>query len=177
MYIVFFRPIFSFKHFFRYPFKWVIRLFTKSKFHHVGHTVVKDDVVYISEAKSPYYRHIRLDECLGESKSKIYAYKVIVPYDKTKLQEFEKKMLGRDYDFTGAIYSEAHSIPFLNDLLEAEKGDSAQFCSESEVEMWQYLGLMSVDYNENHFSPQEYLELILNMGLVDPKPQIWELVK
>ena len=91
MYFLFFKPEFGFRHFLRYPFKWIIRLFSQSKFNHVAHNIIKDGKMFISEAKSPYHRHIKLKDCIKEAKSKIYAYKIIKPIDYDKALQFEKE--------------------------------------------------------------------------------------
>ena len=173
MYILFFNPIFSFENFIKYPFKWVIKLFSQSKFNHVGHTIIKNEKMFVSEAKSPYYRHIELDKCIKESKSKVYAYKVVKDIDYEKLKKFERKMLGRSYDTKGAIYSEAHKVPILGNIFEATKGDEKQFCSETEIELYQNQAWIDNRLNENLYSPQEVLELILDLEIVNPKYEVW----
>ena len=174
MYILFFKPIFSFSHFLRYPFKWVIKLFSQSKFNHIAHTFVQDGKMFVSEAKSPYHRHIKLKDCFKEAKSKIYAYKVIKPLDYDKLVKFEAQIVGRAYDAKGAIYSEAHKWGWFGKLFKRKKGDKKQFCSETVIELCQDQGWINKELNENLYSPQEVLEILLDLNIIEPRAEIWE---
>jgi len=173
MYFLFFKPEFGFRHFLRYPFKWIIRLFSQSKFNHVAHNIIKDGKMFISEAKSPYHRHIKLKDCIKEAKSKIYAYKIIKPIDYDKVLQFEKQILGKVYDTKGAIYSEAHKWGLFGKLFKRKKGDKKQFCSETEIEFCQDQGWISKEVNENLYSPQEFLEILLYFNIVESTPEIW----
>lgn len=175
MYIVFFEPIFSIKHFLRYPLKWVIKLFSQSKFNHVAHTIEKNGVTYIAESKGKGYRHLELEESLVISKSILHAYKVKKKFNKENLQKFEASMLGKKYDLIGAIYSEAHHIPILNKIFKRKKNDQKVFCSEAELRMCVALNFIPNIYNPNEFSPQEYLELLKSWEIINLEPEIWQL--
>lgn len=175
MYIVFFEPIFSIKHFIRYPLKWIIKLFSQSKFNHVAHTIHKNGVTFIAESKGKGYRHLPLEKSLLQSKSVLHAYKVRKKFSKEALDKFEKSMMGKKYDLIGAIYSEVHNIPILKKIFERKKNDEKVFCSEAELRMCVALNFIPSIYNPNHFSPQEYLELLMTWEIVNPTPEIWLL--
>jgi len=181
MYIIFAKPISTFKNVLTHPFKWVIKIFSQSKFNHTAHTIPKeiaigdhsDEDIIISEAKSPYYRHIGLKRWFKESQSKIFAYKVIIPIDEEKLKSFERKIHGRAYDAKGAVYSETEKW-FIGKLFKRKNSDKKIFCSEANIRMFQELGHLPKNINGNLYSPQEFLELILDLNLVNPTPELWE---
>lgn len=174
MYFLFVKRKFNFKDLIKNPLVWIIRLFTQSSFHHVASTVIKDKGLFVSEAKYPYYRHIAIDDWMKENKgSKIYAFQVIKPYSPIIQRDFEREMLGRKYDTKGAIYSEVHKVPVLRHIFKQDPNDEKQFCSESVVELCVRHKFIGEIRNENFFSPQEFLELILDLGIVRTKPEIW----
>ncbi len=175
MYIVFFKPIFTIKHFITYPLKWVIMLFSQSKFNHVAHTLEKNGLTYIAESKGKGYRHITLEESLKKSNSVLYAFKVKKKFNKENLEKFEKSMFNKKYDFIGAIYSEVHHIPILNKIFKRKKNDKKVFCSEAELRMCVALNFIPNIYNSNEFSPQEYFELLTSWEIINPEPEIWQL--
>ena len=154
MYIVFFEPIFSIKHFLRYPLKWVIKLFSQSKFNHVAHTIEKNGVTYIAESKGKGYRHLELEESLVISKSILHAYKVKKKFNKQNLEKFEA---------------------ILNKIFKRKKNDQKVFCSEAELRMCVALNFIPNIYNPNEFSPQEYLELLKSWEIINLEPEIWQL--
>ena len=176
MYFLFLRPIFTWKHLFTKPFKWVIRGFSQSKFHHAASTFKNRRRNYIGEAKYPKYRHVPLKKWIEEESkfNKIYAHKVIKPFDEKELLEFEKGMLGRKFDLKGSIYAEAHNIPFINRLFKRDPDDIEPFCSEAKVELAERLGFINPVKNSNYYSPQELLELLIDIKVVNPESEIWK---
>ena len=174
MYFLFPTQRFSIKNFRKYPFRWIIRWASQSKFHHSCHTIKKAHGIFISEGKYPIYRNIALNNWLDENpNTDVHAYKVIKKIDPIIQRDFERDMLGRKYDTKGAIYSEVHKIPILRKIFKTDPNDDKQFCSESDIELCVRQGFIPEVRNENFFSPQELLEILLDKKVVNPKPEIW----
>lgn len=158
----------------RYPIKWIIKLFTWSHYHHIAHTIIKDNKRFVSEAKKPFYRHIKLTHWILENKSsEIHAYKVIKKVDEDILAKHERKMTGKKYDVKGAVFSAIDNTPILNRLLKKSKDDQEQFCSESIIELFQSMGWIDRVKNENTFNPKEALQVAIDNKIINPEYEIW----
>jgi len=184
-YILTYRPHFKLGDFIYHPFKAaralivqsVIRLFSQSNFHHIAHCYMDDDGVWrVSEAKYPKYRIVDLFESFYTSHCKVMAYRIQLPVNRKRLLDFQKEMLGRDYDAKGAQFSEVHEIPILKELYEKSDNDQEIFCSESIILLLMRLKMILKVKNKNHFSPQEVFEMMLEKNIIykNDRAQIWD---
>jgi hypothetical protein len=163
MYILLFKPIIH-KNIFK-PLKWVIMLFTLSKYNHMA-MFFEDKVC---EFKGHGFQEIDLKECLKESKSKIHAYKFTASFDERKLRALIQSMYHMKYDVIAAIESEASWISWF-----FKKKKDGIFCNRVETIFIKDNGYLPKDFDTNRYSPQELLNKMLKLKLIDPVYEVWK---
>ena len=168
MHILLFKPIIH-KNIFM-VFKWVTMLFSWSKYNHIAYFYNGK----AREAKGKGYRELKLAECIEQSGSVIHAFKFLKPIDKKKLQAFHKKMIGKKFDAIGSIYSEAEKWKWLGWIFKTKANDDKVFCSEAIILLLQDQGYFPKDRNANLYSPQEVLDRLITLELIDPNFEVWK---
>ena len=186
MYILFFEPLFSFKSLFTTRFwikavgKFGITIFSQSKYHHTAlyytpatyskMMSVDTERGVVSEAHIPVWRHIDPIECfLQQGNTDVWAGKVIKRFNKKKLAEKDKELVGSEYDFEGAVSSEGKG------LFKKKRNDKEIFCSEGIIVILEYLGLINRVDNKNDWSPQESYELEVDKKVIEPElVKVWD---
>lgn len=166
MYFIFLKRKVTWSNWFIWVGKYIINLFTWSKYHHAASTFYKDGKMYVGEAKMSGARIIELSKFKKEegSHNKIYAYKVLPIISPTKLIEFNEKMVGSEFDFKGAARAAIKII---------DEDDGKVFCSEREVILCQELNLLPKDIDASTINPKEFLKLLKKNAVIDFKPEIW----
>jgi len=163
MYILLFKPIPK-KNIFLIL-KWIIMLFSWSKYNHAG--------VYfenkVCEMKGHGFQEIDLKKCLEESKSKIHAYKFIKEFDERKLKTLIKSMYFKKYDAIGAMTSEASWFSWF-----FKPKKDAVFCNEIITIFLKDNNYLPKDFDSKRYSPQEVLNKMLQLKLVNPVYEVWK---
>jgi len=166
MYFIFLKRKVTWSNWFIWIGKYIINLFTWSKYHHAASTFFKGGKMYVGEAKMAGARIIELSKFLKEEggHNKVYAYKVLPIVSPTRLLDFNEKMIGSEFDFKGAARAAIKIV---------DEDDDKVFCSEREVKLCQELGLLSKSIDASTINPKEFLKLLKRNGLINPKPEIW----
>lgn len=144
-------------------------LFSRSKYNHIA----RYDNSLVREMKGHGYQEVSLMDCLEESKAKIHAYKVIAPIDEKKAASYNKRMKGVKYDIQGAMFSEVEKWTVISWLFKKKANDDEMFCSEEVVRFFQDQELFPL-VNPNLFSPQEVLERLIRLKVINPNYETWK---
>ena len=167
MYILLFKPI-AHKNI-PLIFKWITMLFSWSKYNHSA--IFYNNKVY--EMKGHGFQAISLKQCLKESKSKIHAFEFIGKFDDEKLKKLFKRLKTAKYDGLGAVYSEAEKLGFFGKLFKS-KDENKIFCSEVITIILKENGYLPNDFDSNRYSPQEVLDKMKKLKVINPIYEIWK---
>ena len=143
-------------------------LFSRSRYSHMA----RYDNGLVREMRGNGYQEIILQESLSTSKSRIHAFKVIKPIDKKKANEYNKKMVGVNFDVKGALFSEAEKWKWSAWIFKKKTNDKEVFCAEDSTRFFQDQGYFP-KANPNLFSPQEVLERFISLKILDPNYEVW----
>jgi hypothetical protein len=164
----------TFSSFFKYPAKFFIQFFTKSKVEHVG--IALDGYIY----------EATLAKGVGKTKieeRKIYKYSDVRVYQLCKklvktqancLRADLEAVLGKKYGIRRAIYSAFDQ--YLPSFLQIPNKNKKFFCSKLVYIAYRKLGLLPY-YNPNTITPQELIEICKRHNVIDQSKDFRELIK
>lgn len=166
MYFIFLKRKITWSNWFIWIGKYIINLFTWSKYHHVASSFYKEGKVYIGEAKMANARIVEYSKFVKDESShnKIYAYKVKKSINPVKLLEFHKAREGQGFDFKGAIRSVVRIV---------DEDDDKLFCSEYQVILCQEFNLLPNYIDASKINPKEFLRLLKSHDIIETTPEIW----
>ena len=178
LYISPFDAKFTWKHFVKKPFKWVIKLFTGSNYNHIADNYSYcNRGKYINQAVGSGYESIHYMECFKKRDSNIYAYEIIVPIDFDKWHKDTMEQIGKPYAALEAPYSVIDRIPVFSDiwkkLLQVSEDDDDLFCMQAVIKKLQNQGYLKNIGSSNNINPEEGIKLLLKYGLANNRVHVW----
>lgn len=174
LYFLAFDAVFTWQHFFKTPLKWIIKLFTGSKYNHVAYVYnYANQKNYIKQVVGTGYESIDYMDCFKKRYSKIYAYEITVSIDFELLHKNTLRKIGRPYATKKAPYSVIDRIPVVNwiyrKVFKVSQNDKDIFCSEDGVNTLQEQGYLGNIKDSNSINPEEFIKELLKNQLCNPK--------
>ena len=180
LYILAFDSVFTWKHLFTKPVKWIIKLFTGSDYNHVAYAYsYADRKQFINQAIGSGYESINYMNCFKKRHSKIFAYEITVPINFELLHKDTIPKIGLPYGAEEAAYSVIDRIPILNyiyrKIFKVSQNDKDLFCSQDVIFELQRQGYLGYIKDSNNINPEECIKLILKYSLCNSnKILVWD---